>query len=152
MEPAQKAMLAPTHMSVSSLLENTGGNSALNSKVPQNLLQTILPTPQTNHLQPTNNLSIATPIQVCSLTHYLQNYESELANFLIHGFTFGFKIPYKGPRQFRISRNLSSIEGKEHILQQRIDQELKHQRIAGPFCNPPFPNIQVSPLGLVPLI
>lgn len=150
MEPAQKAMLAPTPMSVSSVLGNTGGNSALNSKVPQNTIQTILPTTQTNPLQLTKDQSISTPIRIYSLTHYLQNYESELANFLIQGFTFGFKIPYKGPRQFRLSRNLSSIEGKEHILQQRIDQELKHQRIAGPFCKPPFPNIQISPLGLVP--
>lgn len=150
MEPAQKAMLAPTPMSVSSVLGNTGGNSALNSKVPQNTIQTILPTTQTNPLQLTKDQSISTPIRIYSLTHYLQNYESELANFLIQGFTFGFKIPYKGPRQFRLSKNLSSIEGKEHILQQRIDQELKHQRIAGPFCKPPFPNIQISPLGLVP--
>lgn len=138
------------HVSVTSVQGYTGGNSALNPKVPQNTIQTILLTPQTNPLQLTNDQSISTQIQVYSLTHYLQNYESELANFLLQGFTFGFKIPYKGPRQFRLSRNLSSIEGKEHILQQRIDQELKHQRIAGPFCKPPFPNIQISPLGLVP--
>lgn len=136
-------------MSVSSVLGNTGGNSVLNLKVPQNTIQTILPTTQTNPLQLTKDQSISTPIRIYSLTHYLQNYESELANFLIQGFTFGFKIPYKGPRQFRLSRNLSSIEGKEHILQQRIDQELKHQRIAGPFCKPPFIPVRSSSPSII---
>lgn len=66
MEPAQKAMLAPTPMSVSSVLGNTGGNSALNSKVPQNTIQTILPTTQTNPLQLTKDQSISTPIRIYS--------------------------------------------------------------------------------------
>lgn len=52
-------------------------------------------TSQTNPLQLRKDQSISTPIRIYSLTHYLQNYESELANFLIQGFTFGFKIPYK---------------------------------------------------------
>lgn len=29
-------------------------------------------------------------------------------------------------------------------------ESLRANRIAGPFTQPPFPNIQVSPLGLVP--
>lgn len=33
---------------------------------------------------------------------------------------------------------------------QRLQQESKAKRIAGPFSAPPFPNLQVSPLGLVP--
>ena len=68
-----------------------------------------------------------------------------LANYLIQGFTFGFKIPYQGPRQLRLSKNLSSFKSKEHILEARITQEMLYRPIAGP-----FPNIQISPLGLVP--
>lgn len=45
---------------------------------------------------------------------------------------------------------MSSIKGKESILLQRIQQELQCSRIAGPFRKPPFPNIQVFSLGLVP--
>lgn len=33
---------------------------------------------------------------------------------------------------------------------QRLQQESKAKKIAGPFSAPPFPNLQVSPLGLVP--
>lgn len=80
----------------------------------------------------------------------MQGYKPNLIKFLTEGFTFGFKIPYTGQRTFRLSKNLSSIQGNEQILYQRIDQELRANRIGGPFTQPPFTNIQVSPLGLVP--
>lgn len=47
-------------------------------------------------------------------------------------------------------KSVSSLQGQEGILMQRLQQESKAQRIAGPFSAPPFPNLQVSPLGLVP--
>lgn len=93
---------------------------------------------------------MTTPINQNVLADYLKGYDQTLSNLLIEGFKFGFEIPYQGPRQFRLSSNLSSIKGKESILMQRIQQELQCSRIAGPFREPPFPNIQVSPLGLVP--
>lgn len=70
--------------------------------------------------------------------------------FFIDGFTFGFRIPFTGQRVFRLAKNLSSIQGKEHMLYHKIDQEILAGRVGGPFTSPPFPNIQVSPLGLVP--
>lgn len=79
------------------------------------------------------------------LAHYLEEYGQTLSNWLLEGFKFGFKIPNQRPRQFRLSSNLSSIKGKESILMQRIQQELQCSRIAGPFIEPPFPNIQVPP-------
>ena len=94
--------------------------------------------------------NISTPIKHSILTSYLEGYDNTLSNFLVEGFQFGFKIPYQGPRQFRLSSNLPSIKGKESILNHRLQQELLSNRIAGPFTEPPFPNIQVSPLGLVP--
>ena len=93
---------------------------------------------------------ISTPIKVKPLAVFLKGYNKELASFLIRGFTFGFNIPYQGPRVFRLSKNLSSIKGNEIVLHKRISMELQAKRIAGPFDEPPFPNIQVSPLGLVP--
>jgi hypothetical protein len=73
-----------------------------------------------------------------------------LTNFLVKGFSFGFHIPYQGPRNFRSCKNLPSINSKEKILRSKLEQELKTKRIAGPFVHPPFPNLQVSPIGLVP--
>ena len=47
-------------------------------------------------------------------------------------------------------KNLSSLKGKKTVLIESIHLELAAGRIAGPFSETPFPNIQVSPLGLVP--
>lgn len=49
-----------------------------------------------------------------------------------------FRIPFHGDRQFRLSRNLPSLLGKEDILQQKIQQEIKAGRVAGPYDDPPF--------------
>ena len=132
--------------------KKTTANYALDLNPAQKEVPTTPPATSANLLHQLNTFSITTPIQVHTLANYLENYDSFLANYLIQGFTFGFRIPYQGPRLFRLSKNLPSIKGKEHILEERITQELLHHRIAGPFQCPPFPNIQISPLGLVPKI
>lgn len=112
-----------------------------------NLCRQTLPPPPT----PQSKSKIITQKEQIVLAHYLEEYGQTLSNLLLEGFKFGFKIPNQRPRQFRLSSNLSSIKGKESILMQRIQQELLCSRIAWPFIEPPpFPNIQVSPLGLVP--
>ncbi|XP_056016820.1 uncharacterized protein LOC125676591 [Ostrea edulis] len=112
-------------------------NSKADAK-PTNASNKALP-PLTNY-----DLSIVSPVNVHYLQHYLSGYDQALSNFLIDGFSFGFKIPYIG--KFRLSDNLSSLKGKEHILFDKIQKELEAKRIAEPFMSPPFPNIQVSPL------
>lgn len=99
---------------------------------------------------PQSKSKIITPIEQIVLAHYLEEYGQTLFNLLLEGFKFGFKIPNQRHRQFRLSSNLSSIKGKESILMQRIQQELQCSRIAGPFIEPPFPNIQVPPPKLSP--
>lgn len=50
----------------------------------------------------------------------------------------GFRIPFQGDRQFCLSENLPPFLGKEYILQQKIEQEIKVGRVAGPYDDPPF--------------
>ena len=83
--------------------------------------------------------NISTPIKHSLLTSYLEGYDQTLSIFLVAGFQFGFKIPYQGPRQIRLSPNLPSIKGKESILNARLQQELLSNRIADPFTEPLFP-------------
>lgn len=120
MAPAPKKMHAPILKFVKSVQANT------------------TPPPQSKS-------KIITPIEQIVLAHYLEEYGQTLSNLLLEGFKFGFKIPNQRHRQFRLSSNLSSIKGKESILMQRIQQELQCSRIAGPFIEPPFPNIQAPP-------
>lgn len=35
-------------------------------------------------------------------------------------------------------------------MQNKIDKEIEAKRVSGPFLSSPFPNFQVSPLGLAP--
>lgn len=62
----------------------------------------------------------------------------------------GFKLQYFGPRLPRFSKNLPSLGKQYSVAEQKIDREISLGRVAGPFKQPPFPTLQVSPLGLVP--
>lgn len=84
------------------------------------------------------------------LRDFLDGYESSAISFLVQGFTFGFEIPFQGIRQTRHCKNLKSVENREHILSDKIEIEIKANRVEGPFDQPPFSNLQTSPLGLVP--
>ncbi|XP_060085027.1 uncharacterized protein LOC132564393, partial [Ylistrum balloti] len=63
---------------------------------------------------------------------------------------FSFHLQYEGPRIFREANNLKSAVEQIDILKNKIQKELDNSRCSGPFTEPPFPNLQVSPLGLVP--
>ena len=94
--------------------------------------------------------AVTTPIKVDQLAKYLRGYDASLYHFLSQGFKFDLKIPFQGKRQFRLSKNLPSLKGKEDILKAKIQTEIQANREAGPVVSPPFKNLQVSPLGLVP--
>lgn len=66
------------------------------------------------------------------------------------GFQEGFRIPFEGVRESRNSKNLKSIFGLEEVVKQKIEKEIKEGRVAGPFSEPPLPNLRISPLGIVP--
>ena len=99
--------------------------------------------------QPDSN-PMPTPIRANSLLAYLSGYTSSVVTALRRGFTQGFRLQYRGYRFFRDANNLKSAEDRPDVLTQKIAKEVAAGRIAGPFALPPFPNLQVSPLGLVP--
>ena len=102
--------------------------------------------------KPTADLSslAKTPVNVPVLATYLSEYNSPDAAFLLDGFLHGFSLQYQGPRLQRDAPNLKSARINPEIVQQKIDKEVREGRVAGPFQNRPFPNLIVSPLGLVP--
>lgn len=89
-----------------------------------------------------------TPIDVYNLSAYLQGYSAK--SFLRNGFLHGFQLQYNGPRIYRESKNLESALLNPSIVEHKIHKELLLQRVGGPFEYPPFPSLQISPLGLVP--
>lgn len=104
-------------------------------------LNRCIPIPQRNNsLKIKTNFTITTPIDSDALAKYLEGYDSELAQFLVAGFSLGFRIPYQGERNFRLSNNLPSFEKNKSVELQKISQELCSGRIAGPFSSVTFGN------------
>lgn len=90
------------------------------------------------------------PVDVQALELALFGYDVKKAGILLSGFQSGFNIHYSGPRSSRISKNLRSALSNPEIVQEKLDKEILAKRMAGPFEQKPFPNLIVSPVGVVP--
>ena len=91
------------------------------------------------------------PVVVEVLKSWLENYPLKAEkDLLIHGFTFGFRIPYAGVRGSRFSKNHSSAKLRPDLVLERFNEEIQLGQVAGPFDLPPLKNLVVSPIGLVP--
>ena len=95
-------------------------------------------------------MNIVTPIKVDKLSYWLQGYNLKEKDYLLNGFTYGFKIPYQGDRIYRFHKNLTSADFHNDVLMNKIGKELDAGRVGGPFHVSPFTNLQISPLGIVP--
>ena len=62
----------------------------------------------------------------------------------------GARVGYDGPRTPKWSRNLPTAFENPKIVSENLAKEVQFGRVAGPFDKPPFPNLQVSPIGIVP--
>lgn len=95
--------------------------------------------------------ALPTPINVNNLERALsghpdRSFVSTLCSTLKHGVDVG----YSGSRVSRFSRNLPTALEQPHVVTANLLKEVALGRVAGPFSTPPFPNFQVSPIGLVP--
>ena len=91
-----------------------------------------------------------TPVKVSTLSPLLQQYDPRLKQFLIDGFSFGFRVGFVGTSRLRLASNLHSAKEQPKILAAKLEKELCAGRIVGPFSRPPFDNFISSPLGVVP--
>ena len=94
---------------------------------------------------------LPTPIKVAVLLDLLVEYpQLQDADILRKGFTEGFSLGYKGPRLPRDSQCLASAAARPDIVHHKLASEIALGRIAGPFAECPFTNLQCSPIGLIP--
>ena len=92
--------------------------------------------------------SLHTPKQIDNLHKALQNYPHK--NFILEGFSEGFHLGFEGEDIATFGKNGKTINDNVTIAEGKIDQELKLNRIAGPFSHPPFAHFKISPLALRP--
>ena len=95
-------------------------------------------------------MSLPTPVKLSNLRPLLSGYIHDKAQFLIDGFTFGFRINSVVEDAVYDAPNLLSARLSPHIVDIKLQKELDSNRIAGPFAGPPLPNFRISPLGVVP--
>ena len=89
-----------------------------------------------------------TPIKLTRFAELIEGFQFE--DYLLNGLREGFRIGYEGPRDFKDCTNLKSCREHPQIISDKIATEVALGRIQGPFDQPPFPNIQFSPIGIVP--
>ena len=95
--------------------------------------------------------SVETPINITYLKNELKNHpDKTLIKDLLDSFRFGFRIGYSGPEFANLARNLKSAETNPAPISSNLITELKSNRMAGPFVEPPLPNFRTSPIGVVP--
>ena len=96
------------------------------------------------------HLLSTTPVKHKKITYYLNCYDPSAKQFLADGFHHGFRINFMGctPKQHRY--NLKSANVNPDTVNQKLSGEIAATRIAGPFVDPPFKNLVISPLALVP--
>ena len=78
-------------------------------------------------------------------------YDDSERKFLVKGFSEGFSIEYGGPEaRTDEARNIPFTVGNKQVMWDKIMEEVRLGRYAGPFLSPPYGNYIQSPVGLVP--
>ena len=97
------------------------------------------------------NFVLPTPIKLEVLRQWLCYYPDKSAvTSLEQGFSKGFPLQFQGPRLRKTAKCLKSATDTPDVVHTKLKSEIDQGRIAGPFVLPPFPNLQCSPIGLVP--
>ena len=104
--------------------------------------------PQPNKL---SKFTAKTPIDVDRLELELSDHSDKLfVENLCRDLREGTRIGYTGPRAPRISKNLPPAYQNPRVVSDTLAQEVALGRVAGPFDSPPLPNLQLSPIGVIP--
>ena len=94
--------------------------------------------------------ALPTPVLVEKLAFYLEGYDAKISQELVAGFVYGFRLHFQGTQQGQFSSNLQSALQNPEIVDRKLAKEICEGRIRGPFVQPPFYNLKVSPLGVIP--
>ena len=94
--------------------------------------------------------ALPTPVLVEKLAFYLEGYNAQITQELLVGFVHGFRLHFQGTHHAPFSLNLQSALQKPEIVDRKLYKEICEGRIRGLFVQPPFYNLKVSPLGVIP--
>ena len=142
-----KGNTAPTNTFAITALKTTQVSSVpIRGGIQQTPKVTQSKLPQPNKL---SNFTVKTPIDIDRLELELSDHPDMLfVENLCRDLREGTRIDYTGPRAPCISKNLPSAY--QNPRTDTLAQEVALGRVAGPFDSPPLPNLQVSPIRVIP--
>ncbi|CAH3156539.1 unnamed protein product, partial [Porites evermanni] len=118
---------------------------------PHALTNTALAIPPEDTPNYLSQLTPPTPIDINKFASYLQGHpDHTTVNHRLTGFSQGFKIGYSGPRAPKEYSNLPCANINPSIIDKNMLKEVTVGHTAGPFHIPPFSNLQVYPIGVIP--
>lgn len=97
-----------------------------------------------------NPQQMPTPVKPEIPKTYLKSYEQDLANYVISGFTYGFHLGCLNTPSSTPSKNHGSNNKHPEIVLNKIKKEQSYGRISEASTYPQYPNLVISPLGVVP--
>ena len=97
-----------------------------------------------------NPNNLPTPIKVHVLNEYLHDYPPVSKQYLIEGFTEGFRLLNFSSTPHDRDKNLNTAIKHPQVLDKKLNKELQSGRLMGPFEKSPYHNAVISPLGLQP--
>ena len=94
---------------------------------------------------------LSTPIDINVLERELyQHPNHNFVNYLVNGLRYDTPVGYTGPEKTRVSRNLILETQHPEVVSTNLAKEINLGWLAGPFDDPPLPNLQCHPVGVVP--
>lgn len=132
----------PSSMSISLINNGPARSPPLNNNVQVDAL----PNSQT-----ISNITPSTPLRWQMFASMLCSHpDQSFVTQLVSDLRFGVRVGYSGPRdKFRPSPNLPIDSAHESFVDEEMKKEVELGRRMGPFVSPPFPNLIVSPIGVV---
>ena len=130
----------PMTMDASSVARSTQGTpGAIEAPKHKSGSSTTVPPTQTPQQLPT-------PVRVETLSKLLEGYHD--AEYLVQGFSCGFKIDFEGPDVPLSAHNSSSAQHHSGVVSNKLTKEIELGRISGPLQEVPFKNFKCSPLSV----
>ena len=146
-------------------VETADANKVSHAHIPTNVQNAPSDTPSTAHAPQTqtagppsqapqqtpqklkSNPALPTPIKPERLLYHLSQakVDSDTTTYLYKGFTEGFSIGCEKIITDQIARNAHNAQQHPKIVQEKLQNEIRKDRMAGPFPSPPF---HTSPLNI----
>ena len=84
------------------------------------------------------------------LKYYLNliNYNKETTSYLLNGFTNGFQLGSTVDIRDIRPNNSKNVSNNDHVVRSKLQKEIEAGRIKGPFSEPPFTPLHISPLNI----